>query len=386
MNITSTPENPALKIDFPEPDATVAARFSEWPGLMPLLRDIVVKGSFELRQTHNNGVTLTWGYDSAHWRWLDLSDEGRALKGEIITAIDRLIAVVAARVREGLLIGRPVFDHRTVMHLDRAIQEVVTELEGVHACSLMEILMKILGVSALTLSEAPELPETFYPLRISRTELARACVKEELEYELSAPDKAGDLPRATVCVTLVSDWLRPEIIPMTAEFQAVEQNPGMFEGVKRMNEAFGNPEGLYQDIDLGRLEKQCHYLKDEVDQELLQVFEKGENLDLRELRDVLSDIMVFALGAYHLMGADAEADMLAVYRSNMSKFCRTEEELEATREKYRALGVPFYEEGEFPARYIKCAEDCVAVTGEKFKKGKFLKGVSYKPPVFVDPA
>lgn len=148
----------------------------------------------------------------------------------------------------------------------------------------------------------------------------------------------------------------------------------MFSQVVDTNVMFGNPQGDPENLNWERLEKQTKNILDEYDELQEALVEKNPI----KLRDALCDIVVFALGAHHLMGEDAEADMTAVFASNCSKFCTNEEELQATKDNYTARGVKFYEEGEFPKKYLKSAEDQPG-----FPKGKFLKCINFKEPVFA---
>lgn len=152
----------------------------------------------------------------------------------------------------------------------------------------------------------------------------------------------------------------------------------MFGAVAAMNVAFGNPKGDPENLNLEKLKKQCQNIRDEYG-ELMLAIEAGDPV---AIRDALCDINVFSLGAHHLAGYDADADMGAVYRSNMSKFIRDDVELEATIAKYDDLGVPFYQEGEFPTMCLKASADFTDRHGNEYRKGKFLKGIAYKTPVF----
>jgi NTP pyrophosphatase (non-canonical NTP hydrolase) len=152
----------------------------------------------------------------------------------------------------------------------------------------------------------------------------------------------------------------------------------MFRDVSTMNVAFGNPKGDPSNIDFDRISSQCRNIPDEYAELQEAIAEKNSV----KVRDALSDLMVFALGAFHLMGVDAEEDMAAVFRSNMSKFCWTKEDMDRTKAKYTALGVPWYEEGNQHGNYLKAAEDCEDIHGNKYRKGKFLKGINFREPDF----
>lgn len=152
----------------------------------------------------------------------------------------------------------------------------------------------------------------------------------------------------------------------------------MYHQVKTMNSAFGNPEGDPTNIDFERLKKQCHNIPGEYKELLFALEVEVPTL----IRDALCDIMVFALGAMHLMCADADADMKAVYDSNMSKFCANEEEVTKTWAKYNELNVHTTVQGEFPFKFLRSAKDQTGTNGEFYPANKFLKGINYKEPVF----
>lgn len=152
----------------------------------------------------------------------------------------------------------------------------------------------------------------------------------------------------------------------------------MFKLVKDMNTAFGNPEGNPVNINWTRLEKQIHNIHDEYKETLGALAER--NLD--EVRDGLCDIMVFALGGFHFLGIDANADMKAVIDGVMTRFCKDQAELDATIAKYTALEVDFYVEGEFPTRCLKSTKDQKDKNGDNLPMGKFLKAVGYSQTVF----
>lgn len=100
------------------------------------------------------------------------------------------------------------------------------------------------------------------------------------------------------------------------------------------------------------------------------------NLD--EVRDGLCDIHVFAYGAHHLMGIDADQDMNSVLDGVMTRFIKDEADKQATIAKHAAKGVfEVYFEGEYPVMVMKSAVD-----QPDAPKGKFLKSASYCEPEF----
>jgi predicted HAD superfamily Cof-like phosphohydrolase len=166
----------------------------------------------------------------------------------------------------------------------------------------------------------------------------------------------------------------------------------MFHDVKMMNEAFNNPEGDPNQISASKLMRQCKNIVKEY-QELMQAFNINVKIEHTEvegrlvpdektidhIRDALCDIMVFTLGAYHLMGYDADRDMEEVVAAVMTRFCVDANQLIDTIQHYNELGVKFYAEGEFPRVCLKSSED--QGDGE-YPRGKFLKAVGYRTPVF----
>ena len=161
-----------------------------------------------------------------------------------------------------------------------------------------------------------------------------------------------------------------------------------------MNEAFGNSKGNPSSIDLDRLRSQTRNILDEylevqialgASQESVKAlrdaakgirYERDMNLD--DVRDGLCDIHVFAYGAHHLVGVDADLDMNAVVDGVMTRFVKDEADKQDTIAKHAAMGVTeVYFEGEYPVMVMKSAVD-----QPDAPKGKFLKSASYSEPVF----
>lgn len=166
--------------------------------------------------------------------------------------------------------------------------------------------------------------------------------------------------------------------------------------VAAMNVAFGNPKGNDHAIDKQRLGKQCLNLADELGELYIALGAEPKAIkeavatlkwfagrtiapvDLEQVRDSLCDLHVFAYGAHHLMGIDADADMNAVVDGVMTRFIKDEADKSATIAKHAAAGVTdVYFEGEYPTMVMKSASD-----QPDAPKGKFLKSASYREPVF----
>lgn len=172
-----------------------------------------------------------------------------------------------------------------------------------------------------------------------------------------------------------------------------------FDMVSHMNEAFGNPKGDPNNIDWDRVRNQCKNIVDEfgevmvalgADKQRVQaaitnfkanlLFSPLTPIDVDGVRDGLCDIHVFAYGAHHMMGIDADRDMDTVVNAVMTRFIKDPMDLEATRAKFSAKGVHLtYTEGTYPTMILKSATD-----QPDAPKGKFLKAVSYKEPVFYN--
>jgi hypothetical protein len=187
----------------------------------------------------------------------------------------------------------------------------------------------------------------------------------------------------------------------------------LFTQVKEMNIAFGNPEGdarelepkgahgVYNEVAWGKLQRQCENIggkftlngtasngKDistgDINGEVRELLTALQNRDIEGVRDALGDIIVFALGAYHIAGYDGNADVTAILEGVMTRFCATPEILNATRTLWENKGVcDLYTEGQFPRVCVKARSDQYTDSGEFIPKGKFLKSVSYRDTVFA---
>lgn len=173
--------------------------------------------------------------------------------------------------------------------------------------------------------------------------------------------------------------LRDTVTFISGKLASKGEFPFVF--VSAMNEAFGNPKGNPLDYDgpwnnaWTRLQSQCKNIPKEYE-ELQKAFAERH---MDAVRDALCDIMVFALGAYHFTGYDADRDMQSVISAVLTRFCADEAQLAATKAHFDSLGLEYYAEGEFPFVRLKSSKD--QGDGE-YPKGKFLKSVGYRQPVF----
>jgi hypothetical protein len=154
----------------------------------------------------------------------------------------------------------------------------------------------------------------------------------------------------------------------------------MFEDVSSLNEAFGNAKGDPLNPNWEKLKNQAKNIGDEY-RELMDRGIAPQNM--KEVRDGICDILVFALGLAHMAGLPVEEDMAAVDASNRTKFCANQGEVDATVGKYNDLGVEVYVDGEFPMKRVKSSKEQADKNGKAdYRKGKMLKCVKFQEPVF----
>lgn len=159
-------------------------------------------------------------------------------------------------------------------------------------------------------------------------------------------------------------------------------NPFSF--VALMNTTFGNPRGDVNNPDWVAIDRQMDIITREFN-ELKLAVDNRQIHGVGGIRDGIADLNVTNLGMAHIIGIDSDADMLEVFDSNMSKLCENESVLNASIDKYAAIGVEVYSEGEYPRKCIKSASDQTDTNGEFYKQGKFLKGVLFQEPKLAAP-
>lgn len=178
-------------------------------------------------------------------------------------------------------------------------------------------------------------------------------------------------------------------------------NMSNFDKVCAMNVAFGNAWGDPSNIDWAALTTQAQGAASEVVEWFkalgtrveFKMIEALPKCDIEAARDAMCDVMVFVYGGFHRVGIDADRDMDSVLEGVMSRFCKDEADLRATRAKYDKAGVAYTEHGTFPKVFLRSAHDQLM---PEYPKGKFLKSASYRqavfyplpappPPVIVEP-
>ena len=150
-----------------------------------------------------------------------------------------------------------------------------------------------------------------------------------------------------------------------------------FTDVSFLNTVFGNEKGDLQNPNWEKSAKQLHLIQEE----LAELVEGIDNKDISEIRDAVADILVVTYGMAHIMGIDADKDMAAVQESNLSKLCKTNEEIEATLKFYQQeKGLDVYAGGEIPEAYIKSSKDQTGSDGKFYPAHKFLKNTIWHEP------
>ncbi len=151
-----------------------------------------------------------------------------------------------------------------------------------------------------------------------------------------------------------------------------------FTDVSFLNTVFGNEKGDLTSPNWEKAGKQLHLIQEE----LAELVEGIDKKDISEVRDAVADILVVTYGMAHIMGIDADKDMAAVQDSNLSKLCKTEQEIEDTLAFYqKEKGLDVYAGGELPEAYIKSSKDQEGSDGKFYPAHKFLKNTNWHEPV-----
>ncbi|MCO4756612.1 MAG: nucleoside triphosphate pyrophosphohydrolase family protein [Oceanospirillaceae bacterium] len=150
-----------------------------------------------------------------------------------------------------------------------------------------------------------------------------------------------------------------------------------FTDVSFLNTVFGNQKGEYGTPNWEKAAKQLHLIQEE----LAELVEGIEKQDVTEVRDAIADVLVTTYGMAHILGIDADADMAAVQESNLSKLCKTEDEIAQTLAYYEnEIGIEVYAGGELPKAFIKSAKDQNGKDSKFYPAHKFLKNINWHEP------
>lgn len=112
-----------------------------------------------------------------------------------------------------------------------------------------------------------------------------------------------------------------------------------------------------------------------IDEELNELKEALKNKDKIEVRDAIADIEYVLLGAAVAFQVDADADFDLVHKSNMSKFCSSEEEALKTVNWYKENKLALYD-----SPYYEKVDTVWVVKNRS--TGKVLKSINYNPVNF----
>jgi predicted HAD superfamily Cof-like phosphohydrolase len=113
-----------------------------------------------------------------------------------------------------------------------------------------------------------------------------------------------------------------------------------------------------------------------IQEEVRELEEAVRAEDMVEVLDALGDILVVAYGMAYRLGYNADEVYDLIHKSNMSKFCSTEEEAQATVAKYERefqdgtspYATPAYRQSKDKTRWIVYNKDT----------GKILKNMNYR--------
>lgn len=152
-----------------------------------------------------------------------------------------------------------------------------------------------------------------------------------------------------------------------------------FQMVSTLNNVVGNAAtGNWSDA-----EKQLKLIQEEMS----ELVEGVENKNIQEVRDAIADVLVTTYGMAHRMGIDADADMVVVDASNMSKFDTSYCDALQSQTKYTDMGVEteiFPTTVEIDGReqdlYIIKSSREQLFNGKTIPKGKFLKSDNFFEP------
>jgi predicted HAD superfamily Cof-like phosphohydrolase len=145
------------------------------------------------------------------------------------------------------------------------------------------------------------------------------------------------------------------------------------EDVNNFMEACGQTETTH---DL-KNDKLVNFRMSLIDEEVGELREALKNKDRTEVIDALADILFVVYGAGKAFDIDLDKAFDIVYESNMSKFCNTEEEAQAT--------VDYYHKNKETLGYDSPAYRQYGYLWIVYNKstGKILKSINYTPAKFA---
>jgi len=148
-----------------------------------------------------------------------------------------------------------------------------------------------------------------------------------------------------------------------------------FEEVSYFNNVCGNSAGEKDNPDWSIAESQLQLIAEE----FFELHQAIEDKDITAMRDGIADTLVTVYGLAYRMGVDADADILEVCKSNLSKLCITDEEVNATLKHYADMCVAVYAtDDELPVA-IRVTYDHT-VGGKFYPKAKILKSIYWQSP------
>lgn len=125
--------------------------------------------------------------------------------------------------------------------------------------------------------------------------------------------------------------------------------------------------------------KLANFRVDLIQEESKELFQALAEGNIVEVLDALCDIQYVLDGAFHTFGMAniKEQAMDAVQESNMSKFCKSEEEALATKQYYEKAGVETY----YKLMGMRTGDEKTTLYWVVYRTSdnKILKSVNYKP-------
>lgn len=151
--------------------------------------------------------------------------------------------------------------------------------------------------------------------------------------------------------------------------------------IVEIQEAFGNPRGSKR-MSQPELKKFMGRELKNITSEMVEIAKGIDEYSIDQVRDGLCDIIVYATGALHKIGAVPQDDVNEVTSSLTSRLIPNDTQLQHTIKFYNDQGIEVYTSGQFPTMCVKSASD-QKLGDDELPKGKFLKNVYYQTPSLV---